>query len=964
MGAPFKEDPSALADALRHEIAGDVRFDAGTRAIYATDASNYRQVPIGVVFPSRIEDIITAVEICREWDAPILSRGAGTSLAGQCCNVAVVFDMSRYLNGILGIDVEGKVARVEPGVVLDRLREATEPHGLTFAPDPATHSRCTIGGMIGNNSCGVHSVMSGKTDDNIESLDILTYDGTRMTVGPTSDDELRRLIEGGGRRGEIYASLRSIRDRFAEQIRERFPKIPRAVSGYGLHHLLPEHGFNVARALVGTEATCVIVLEAELSLVEWPDYRSLVVLGFNDVFEAADRVPEILDHRPMGLEGVDDGLVSDMRKKAMHAAALDLLPDGNGWLFVEFGGDSRDEADQKCRALIDALGTSTSPHLCNSDRESSLLWKVRESALGASAIVPGQRHSWEGWEDAAVHPNQLGTYLRQLKGLFAKYGYRGNLYGHFGDGCVHTRNDFDLESEKGVAKYRRFVEEAAALVVSLGGSLSGEHGDGQSRGELLRLQFGDELVGAFEEFKEAWDPGWKMNPGKVVRPYRLDENLRLGPGYKPSGVKTIFRFPSDEGQFDHAALRCVGVGACRREEGGTMCPSWMATHEEVHSTRGRARLLFEMLRGEVITKGWNDENVKEALDLCLACKGCKSDCPVNVDMATYKAEFLAHYYEHNRRPVGAYAMGWIMRWARLASLAPSVANAIGSARLTGTIVKALAGISQQRKLPKFARKTFRRWWSERDRPKELARHDARGTVLLWTDTFTNHFHPEIGRSAVRALEHLGFEVRIPAKQLCCGRPLYDFGFLVTAKKFLVEILDELGDVIESGTPIVGLEPSCVAVFRDELLNLFPEDERAQRLSRQVFTLAELLERSGAVELLPSIGGDVLFQGHCHQRSVMGVDADRAVFARLGMDVTEVGSGCCGMAGAFGFESEHYEISIECSNHSLVPAIEQSLPDQVFIADGFSCREQIRQVSGRRARHVAEVVASAFGIDDQ
>src|SRR5579871_507232 len=784
LGDVAPPDARAIENDLKQAITGEVRFDDGSRALYATDGSNYRQTPIGVVIPRTVEEVMATIAVCRSHRAPILSRGGGTSLAGQCCNVAVVIDFSKYLREIVSIDIQNRRARVQPGLVLDRLREKTEEHHLTFAPDPSTHSHCTFGGMIGNNSCGVHSVMGGKTIDNVHSLDIVTYDGLRLTVGATDDVELRRIIAAGGRRGIIYERLLDLRNRYAELIRARFPKIPRRVSGYNIDQLLPENGFNVARALVGSEGTCVTVLEAELRLVDSPPARSLLVLGYPSVYEAGDHVPEILGSGCIGLEGLDDVLVSDMEAVGLHKGAETLLPEGRGWLLVEFGGADKAESDERARALMRKLENAPnrpSVRLYDDPPLEKLVWKVRESGLGATARVPGRPITWEGWEDSAVPPERLGSYLRQLRSLFDRYQYGCALYGHFGQGCVHTRIDFDLETAEGIAKYRRFVEEAADLVVSHGGSLSGEHGDGQSRGELLPKMFGPELVQAFRTFKSIWDPDNRMNPGKKIDPHPLDANLRLGTDFRPAQPPTHFQFPNDEGSLARATTRCVGVGDCRRETGGTMCPSYMVTREEKHSTRGRAHLLFEMLQGETLKGGWRDEHVKEALGSCLACKGCKGDCPVFVDMATYKAEFLSHYYEGRVRPASAYSMGLIHWWARAASQFPELANWLTHAPGLSRAAKAAAGIASKRQFPAFAPVTFRRWFASRA-PRPGTR------VILWPDTFNDHFHPQVAVAATEVLEAAGFRVAIPEQVLCCGRPLYDYGFLDLAKRKLQQIL--------------------------------------------------------------------------------------------------------------------------------------------------------------------------------
>ncbi len=1000
-------DASGLAETLRARVRGDVRFDSGSRALYATDGSNYRQVPIGVVLPRDADDVLATISVCREFDAPLLCRGGGTSLAGQCCNVAVVLDFTKYMGNIVEIDPERRIARVQPGVVLDHLRNAAEKHHLTFAPDPASHDRCTIGGMIGNNSCGVHSVMAGKTDDNIEALDIVTYDGVRLKVGqnliedyvgtaapggPGGPDEpcgdSRPRLSGGpevsgrsaGRRDRIYSSLKQIAEQYGDLIRKQFPNIPRRVSGYNLNYLLPENGFHIARALVGSEGTCATILEATCRLVESPPQRVLLVVAYPDIYQCADHIPEILEDKPIGLEGFDDLLVYYERTKGINTEGLSLLPDGGGWLMVEFGADSIPGAELQAQRLIDSLRRSANPPNIRlySGAQAKRVWEVRESSLGATSHVPGEPLNWEGWEDAAVAPEKLGGYLRDLRKMMAGFGYKGSLYGHFGHACVHTRLNFDLESKEGIAKYRKFVEEAADLVVSYGGSLSGEHGDGQARAELLPKMFGPELMEAFRKFKSAWDPDWKMNPGKLIDPNKLDENLRLGPNYAPWDPQTHFQFPLDHGSLSHAALRCVGVGKCRREEGGVMCPSWRATHEEEHSTRGRAHLLWEMTQGPVredgiIRDGWRSEEVKHSLDLCLACKGCKSDCPVSVDVATYKAEFLSHYYEGRVRPLTAYAFGNIDLWARLASNAPGLVNLTTQLPFLRDIVKFVGHIPPQRRIPAFAPETFKQWfhrtngwvnaWKSGPLGPRQAREESGALapeVLLWADTFNNYFLPSTARAAVEVLETAGFRVLVPQANLCCGRPLYDFGMLDRAESLLLEILDQLEPEIEAGIPLVGLEPSCVAVFRDELINLFPHDERAQALSKQTFLLSEFLEQKlGPNSTLPQLNRRALLHGHCHHKSIMKMTAEESLLRRLGISFESPAPGCCGMAGSFGFERDKYEVSAAIGELELLPAVRRAPNDWLIIADGFSCREQIAQGTGRHALHLAEVLQMAL-----
>jgi FAD/FMN-containing dehydrogenase/Fe-S oxidoreductase len=949
-----------LESELRRCVKGEVRFDRGSRALYATDGSNYRQIPIGLVVPRDDEDVIAALSACRKFGAPVLPRGAGTSLAGQCCNVAVVLDFTKYMNRILEVDAQRKLARVQPGVVLDTLRNRAEVHGLTFAPDPSSHNRCTIGGMIGNNSCGTHSLLGGKTVDNVEELRILLYDGSQMTVGgATSESELDAIIAHGGRRGEIYTVLREIRDAHADLIRARYPKIPRRVSGYNLDDLLPENGFNVARALVGTEGTCAIVLEAKLKLIHSPQRRVLVGMGYEDAFHAADHVPQILEFGPIGLEGFEGSIVDGLRRKG--AANLELLPAGGGFLLVEFGTDDAVEANQAALRMMESIGRVKNPPAMRlySTKEAKAIWQIREAGPRAAAFAPGAPAEWEGWDDAAVAPQKLGAYLRDIRGLMNEYEYRGAFYGHFGHGCVHMRVTFDLESEAGIRKYGEFIDRAADLVVSYGGSLSGEHGDGQSRGALLPKMFGPELVQAFVKFKRAWDPENKLNPGKVVDAYLPTENLRLGADYRPLKVQTHFQFPDDDGSLAKATHRCIGLGACRKNDGGTMCPSYMATREEEHSTRGRAHMLFEVLQGEVLRDGWNDEHVKESLELCLSCKACKSECPANVDVATYKAEFLSHYYETKRRPLRAHVFGRIDRWARLASAAPGTANFIGRAPGFRELLELILELAPQRQLPQFARLSFRRW-AQRHRPGLFVRKPSadRPQALLWVDTFNNYFHPETSQAAVEVLEQAGFAVKCPRDVLCCGRPLYDFGMLTEAKRYLTKIMEALGEEIDAGLPFVVLEPSCASVFRDELRNLFPRDARAKRLQQQTFLLSEFLENHVSRYGPPQLRGKVLLHGHCHHKALMKMRDEESLLRRTGATVDCPDTGCCGMAGPFGFERDKFEIAQAVGERMLLPAVRSAEAKTLIVADGFSCREQIRQSTGRTAMHVAELLQIA------
>ncbi|WP_445283547.1 FAD-binding and (Fe-S)-binding domain-containing protein [Streptomyces sp. DSM 118148] len=961
-------DVVALEATLREAVDGEIRFDAGSRGAYVTDGSNYRQVPIGVVVPRTVEAGARAVEVCARFGAPVLSRGGGTSLAGQSTNTAVVIDWSKYCHALISVDPDTRTCVVEPGIVLDELNRRLSDHKLQFGPKPSTHSHCALGGMIGNNSCGASAQAYGKTIDNVRRLEIVTYDGLRMWVGPTSEAERARIAAGGGRKAEIYAGLDRIVTEYLADIRRGYPKIPRRVSGYNLDSLLPENGFDVARALVGSEGTLVTVLRAELDLVPVPPCQSLLVLGYDDICAAGDDVSRLLEHcSPSQLEALDGRMAQLMREEGAYLDSLNVLPEGDSWLLVQFAGDSGEDVDGQAHALLRAIGRGEGdPNVAfsdNPDREQKML-KAREAGLGVTARPPDGRETWEGWEDSAVPPERLGDYLRDLKKLFEEFGYdHPSLYGHFGQGCVHTRIPFQLKTAEGVADFRRFLHRAADLVASYGGSLSGEHGDGQSRGELLTRMFGERLVTAFGEMKALFDPGNRMNPGKIVDPDPVDGQLRLGADWRPATPTTHFGYPEDDHSFTRAVMRCVGIGNCRTHEGGVMCPSYRATREEEHSTRGRARLLFEMLGGHtdsVITDGWRSAEVKDALDLCLACKGCKSDCPVGVDMATYKVEFLSHHYEGRLRPAAHYSMGWLPLWARLSRLAPPLVNTLLQAPLLARWGKALSGVAEERQAPVFARQSFLQWWRQRD----VAEPDPADpkTVVLWPDTFTAYFHPSIAISAVRVLEDAGFKVTVPTESVCCGLTWISTGQLTTAEKVLRRTLDVLRPYLEAGTPVIGLEPSCTAVLRADAPELMPADQDVKRLAGQVRTFAEHLVHHAPDDWQPpQLNRQATVQTHCHQHAIMKFDADRELMRRARLDADVLDEGCCGLAGNFGFERGHHDISMAVAEHGVLPAVRKTAPGSLVLADGFSCRTQIEQGdTDRRALHLAE--ALTLGLD--
>jgi FAD/FMN-containing dehydrogenase/Fe-S oxidoreductase len=958
-----------LESALRQAVRGEVDFDAGTRSVYATDSSNYRQVPLGVVFPRDHDDVVAALRLCAEYDAPVLARGAGTSLAGQACNEAVVLDTSRHMTRILEIDPLARTARVQPGVVLDDLRRAAEEHGLTFGPDPATHAWCTLGGMIGNNSCGSHALYAGKTVDNVERLTIVEYGGATLEVGAYDDEAYDKAITQGGRLAEVLEGLGEIARQHADRVRARYPDIPRRVSGYNLDQLLPEHGFHVARALVGTESTCAVVTEALLRLSASPRHRRLVVLGYPDVFAAADAVPSLLRHPLLALEGFDGTLIDQMRARPLHVEHLALLSEGRGWLLAELGADEPGEADRLADFFVADLPSEVTWRRYDDTERQGRVWLVRESGLGATAITADGTRNHEGWEDAAVAPEQLGTYLRAITALWAEFGYSGAWYGHFGQGCVHTRNDFDFASAEGLAAYRRFIERAADLVVSLGGSLSGEHGDGQARGELLERMYGPELVDAFRQFKAVFDPRGRMNPGKVIDAYPFDTNLRYGPAYRLASLgPSTFAFGLAGHSLQRAAERCVGVGRCRRDDAGTMCPSFRVTRDERHSTRGRAKLLVEMFQGETTPSTWRSEDVREALDLCLSCKGCAVDCPTQVDMASYKAEFLHHYYAGRLRPRAMYALGLLPWTARAASRIPWLPNALLGAPGLGTALRRIAGLTTARPVPRFASRSFRH-----GNVAAARRDDLQATVVAWPDTFTDVFRPEIADDLVAVLEVLGERVAVPSSWACCGRPLYDAGMLGLARRTLTHLLNVLEPWTSRGIPVVVLEPSCLAAFRDELPALLSDDPRSAVLASLARSPAEHLLTSSA--FVAAIADQrirsrrdaqvarAVVHPHCHGRAIGTPRADRELLERLGFRPEILDAGCCGLAGSFGYRAEHEPLSRRIGVEQWLPKVRTAIEvgeNAALLVDGFSCVMQLEQLSDLESTALISVVRRSLG----
>nr|WBO78715.1 FAD-binding oxidoreductase [Streptomyces sp. SBE_14.2] len=946
---------------LRKAVRGEVRFDATARALTTMDASNYRRVPLGVVAPYDADDVAAVLEICRAHGVPVVPRGGGTSIAGQSTGTGVVLDFTRHMNRVLSLDPETRTAVVQPGLVLDRLQESAAPHGLRFGPDPSTHSRCTLGGMIGNNSCGSHSVAWGTTADSVRELEVITAGGRRLRPGRDwagAPEGLRALVE---------SELPLLRTGYPQAL-------PRRISGYALDALLPENGADVARALCGSEGTLGVLTEAVVDLVAAPRARALAVLGYADESAAAEAAPGLLPHGPLTVEGMAADLVP---------SPIDL-PRGGAWLFVETGGESEGEARARAEAIVRAADAVDAVVVTDPDGQRAL-WRVREDASGTATRMPDGSEAWPGWEDCAVPPARLGPYLRDFRALLTAHGLRGTPYGHFGDGCIHVRIDFDLLSDAGVARFRRFSEELADLVVAHGGSLSGEHGDGQARAELLPRMYGEDLVRLFGRAKAIWDPDDVLNPGVLVRPAPLDANLRFSV-LPREPVDVAFGYPADGGDFRAAVRRCVGVAKCRTTTAtgpAVMCPSFRATGEEEHSTRGRARLLHEMLAGEVVTEGWRSPEVRDALDLCLSCKGCRSDCPVGVDMATYKAEFLHHHYAGRRRPAAHYSMGWLPVWlgwvARLR--AAGLVNALASVRGLAAVGKRIGGVAPERAIPRVAQEPFSRWWRRRGGPAG----DDGPLVVLWPDTFTEHLSPSVGRAAVRVLEAAGLRVALPPTlrmrgrpvgdgrtrwavpllgagrrgRVCCGLTYVSTGQLDRARAVLRRTLDLLEPVLATEAPLVVLEPSCAAALRSDLPELLHEDPRAARLAARVLTFAEALERMAPDWTPPAVNRPVTGQTHCHQHAVLGDAPDRRLRAAAGLS-GDLSGGCCGLAGNFGFEKGHFEVSRACAEERLLPSVREAGESAVVLADGFSCRTQVEQLAGVRGRHLAEVLAEGLG----
>jgi FAD/FMN-containing dehydrogenase/Fe-S oxidoreductase len=977
-GAPGQTvNQGELAAALRAAGLAEVETATRRRAEYSSDASNYRVVPEVVAFPRSADEIVAALAVCRELNAPIVPRGGGTSIAGNALSTGLVLDLSKHLNRVVAVDPEQQTALVEPGTVLDDITAAAAPHGLRFGPDPSTHSRATIGGAIGNNACGSRALRYGRTADNVIALDVLTGTGTRFTAARgrgqargQANGQARgpAATEPAGPAAELLTGLHTLVDGNLATIRTEFGRFTRQVSGYSLEHLLPENGADVAKFLSGTEGTLALTLQATVRLVAAPRATALAVLGYPDMAAAAEAVPALLPHLPVALEGLDSRMVDVVRTRR-GAAAVPGLPRGGGWLFAETAGDTLEEARAAAGKLVADGGCLDSAVITGP--AAAALWRIREDGAGLSGRTPAGAPAWPGWEDSAVPPASLPAYLRELEALMAAHGLDGLLYGHFGDGCIHARIDFPLRDRPSVL--RSFTQDAARLAASYGGSASGEHGDGRARGELLPAMYSASAIGLFGAVKQLFDPSNLLNPGVIVDPAPLDADLRV-PLAAPLRRDLGFAYAADGGDFSAAVHRCTGVGKCRADNtasGGVMCPSYLATRDEKDSTRGRARVLQELANGSLVSSGWQSPEVAEALDLCLSCKGCSTDCPAGVDMATYKAEALYQRYRRKLRPASHYTLGWLPRWAALTARKPWTARLANAALRFGpaaAAAKRFGGIDERRDLPVFATQSFRRWFAERRQEAREAqeaqeaqdrRAPARPPVLLWVDTFTNAFAPQIGQAAVAVLEAAGYEVRITEGNVCCGLTWISTGQLDGARRQLKRTLGELGPALAAGIPVVGLEPSCTAALRSDAAELLPDDPRAEALASAVQTLAELLASTDG--WTPPDLSDVtgVAQPHCHQHAVLGWDADKKLLENAGATIKAVG-GCCGLAGNFGVERGHYDVSVAVAETALLPAVRGAVRElgdaATVLADGFSCRTQLDQLADVHGTHLAELLA--------
>ncbi|MFC7531870.1 FAD-binding and (Fe-S)-binding domain-containing protein [Actinoplanes sp. GCM10030250] len=920
-----------LAARLRAAGVADVLTDAAHRSAYASDASLYRVVPQAIVRPRHDEDVAASLGVCRELGVPITARGAGTSVAGNAIGPGLVLDFSRHMNRVLEVDPGSRTARVQAGTIQATLQAAAKPHGLRFGPDPSTHTRCTIGGMIGNNSCGSRTLGYGRTSDNVAGLTAFTIDGEQLITAPLTGAE------------KVTGALRELVGANLATGRTEFATFGRQVSGYAVEHLLPENGFNLTEFLVGSEGTLAVITEATVKLVADPVHRTLVVLGYPDFGTAGDVIPSILEFRPTACEGLDHR-ICDVVRSRRGPGAVPPLPAGAAWLMVEIAGDDLGDVRDRVAKLV-AAAQAVDHRVVEDTAEAAPLWKIREDGAGLAGRAPSGLPAHAGWEDAAVPPARIGAYLRDFDVLVDRHGLTAMPYGHLGDGCVHVRLDFPLDRPGGPAKFRAFLEDAADLVVSYGGSLSGEHGDGRARSELLTRMYSPAAISLFRQIKQTFDPRNLLNPGNLVDPDPVDANIRVSQA-RPVTTELALAYHHDGGDFNQAVHRCTGVGKCRADTtvlGGVMCPSYLATREEKDSTRGRARVLQEMLDGD-LAPDWRADAVHDALDLCLSCKGCASDCPTGIDMAAYKSEVLHQSYQGRVRPRSHYSLGWLPRWSRLASRMPRLANLMTSLPGIRGLALYLAGVDKRRNIPAFADRTFRSSFTPGQTGKP---------VVLFVDSFTDHFSPEVARAAVDVLTSAGYAPRITSRKACCGLTWISTGQLDAARRILGATVEELHEAAKQGIPIVGLEPSCTGVLRADAVELVDNDA-ARAVAKATMTVAELLAATPGWEPPSLAGVRVIAQPHCHHHAVMGWDADARLLKRAGATVKRLG-GCCGLAGNFGVERGHYEVSVQVAEQQLLPALEKAEEGDIFLADGFSCRTQAEDLADTPGKHLVQLL---------
>lgn len=934
----------SLAAELRRSGLHDVLVDDTTRAAYSSDASLYRVRPLAVARPRDAEEVAAALEVCRREGVPLTSRGGGTSVAGNAVGTGLVLDFSRHMNRVLSIDPDGRTATVEPGTVQVVLQKAASGHGLRFGPDPSTFTRCTIGGMIGNNACGSRTLGYGRTSDNIVGLQVLAGTGEFLELISSETG----IAQGAD--SAVISGLRGVTRGGLATIRTEFGRFGRQVSGYALEHLLPENGFDVARMLVGSEGTLAVATRATVRLVVEPPHRVLVVLGYPDIAAAGDAAPLVLKFEPTACEGIDSRIVDVVRMRR-GSNAVPPLPAGTAWLFVEIVGDDLDETIARAGRVGNACESVDSLVVTDTARAAEL-WRIRADGAGLAGRSPAGLPAHAGWEDAAVPPAMLGSYLRDFDMLMTEYGVTGLPYGHFGDGCMHVRIDWPLAAPAGTAAFREFLVAASTLVADYGGSLSGEHGDGRARSELLPLMYSPQAIDLFAAVKHTFDPDNILNPGILVDPRPVDADLRVTAA--PVLRRNLaLAYHNDDGDFTQAVHRCTGVGKCRADNtaaGGVMCPSYQATREEKDSTRGRARVLQEMINGTEVTGGWRSPEVHEALDLCLSCKGCSTDCPTGVDMAAFKSEVLHQSYKGRLRPASHYSLGWLPRWAKIASRAPRTINAAMRIPGIGPLALSSAGVDARRSIPAFAEQTFRSWFEA----TEQDRVTTGDPVLLFVDSFTNYFTPEVGQATVRVLEAAGYRPQLTEKQQCCGLTWISTGQLTAAKKILGRTVDALSGHVAAGIPIVAMEPSCTGVLRSDAVELLGR-RAAEPIAENTRTLAELLTDRGWEP--PTLKGQsIVAQPHCHHHSVMGWSADAQLLEKAGARVQRLG-GCCGLAGNFGVEKGHYEVSVAVAEQQLLPAVAAADTDTVILADGYSCRTQLSDLTDRAGEHLAQLLAS-------